>query len=221
MNTITIRQIVTIVTIFPALLLSGCLAKEKPDSGFVGNGPPEQNSPPTISGNPQTTVMMGDSYSFTPTASDPDGDTLTFSLQNKPVWADFDSSTGTISGIPLLGDIGSYLNIDLSVTDGQNTTAMANFTIDVTQVGTASTTLSWVAPTLNDDGSALTDLAGYTIYYGTASGNYTSQILIDNASITTYLLENLSPDTYYFAAKAFNSSGVESSYSGEAVKSLN
>jgi hypothetical protein len=39
--------------------------------------------------------------------------------------------------------------------------------------------------------------------------------------MTTYVVENLSPDTYYFAATAFNESGVESRYSGEAVKTLN
>ena len=98
---------------------------------------------------------------------------------------------------------------------------MSGFAIDVTQQGTVSTSLSWNAPTLNEDGSALTDLAGYKIYYGRSSGSYSNLIRIDNASVTTYVVENLSPDTYYFAATAFNTSGVESRFSGEAVRTLN
>jgi hypothetical protein len=80
--------------------------------------------------------------------------------------------------------------------------------------------LSWTAPTQNDDGSALTDLAGYKIYYGTAPGNYTQQIRIDNLSVTTDLIENLLPKTYYIVATAFNSAGVESSYSSMATKTV-
>ena len=41
------------------------------------------------------------------------------------------------------------------------------FSITVTQVGLGSMSLSWTPPTQNTDGSALTDLAGYKLYYGT------------------------------------------------------
>src|SRR5690606_18051920 len=56
------------------------------------------NSPPTISGTPATSVEEGSAYSFTPTASDPDGDALTFTIQNRPAWAAFDPATGRLSG---------------------------------------------------------------------------------------------------------------------------
>jgi len=123
--------------------------------------------------------------------------------------------------MPTLGDIGSSTNIRISVSDGQATVSMSGFAIDVTQTATASTTLSWTAPTENEDGTTLTDLAGYKIYYGKSSGNYFSSIHIDNPGITTYMIENLSPDTYFFAATAFNSAGVESRYSEEARRVLN
>lgn len=67
----------------------------------------------------------------------------------------------------------------------------------------------------------MTDLAGYKIYYGKSSRSYTSQIRIDNPGVTTYVVDNLTPDTYYFAATASNASGIESSFSGEAVKTVN
>ncbi len=83
--------------------------------------------------------------------------------------------------------------------------------------GTAS--LSWVAPTTNVDGTPLTDLAGYKIYYGTSSGNYTSNINIGNA--TNYQVANLTNGLiYYFAVTASDTSGNESGYSNEASKTI-
>ena len=63
-----------------------------------GNGPFE--SPPTISGTPPTTVTVGAAYAFTPTASDPDGGTLTFAIANRPSWATFNATTGRLAGTP-------------------------------------------------------------------------------------------------------------------------
>ena len=81
-------------------------------------------------------------------------------------------------------------------------------------------TLSWTPPTENSDGTALTNLAGYNIYYGTQQANYPNWIRIDNPSISTYLVENLVPDTYYLVVTSFNSMGIESTYSGVAVKTV-
>ena len=81
-------------------------------------------------------------------------------------------------------------------------------------------TLDWTPPTQNEDGSTLTDLAGYFIYYGESSGSYPNRIRIDNPSISTYVVENLLPRTYYIVATSFNSTGIESRYSGEAVKTV-
>lgn len=83
-----------------------------------------------------------------------------------------------------------------------------------------SAMLSWTAPTQNEDATPLTDLAGYKIYYGKASGNYTDQVRIDNPGVTTYVVDNLTPDTYYFVATAYNEAGTESAYSSEAVKDI-
>ena len=81
----------------------------------------------------------------------------------------------------------------------------------------SATTLTWTAPTTNTDGSPLTDLSGYNLYYGTSSGNYTNTIHVGNA--TTYTL-NLSVGSYYFVATAYNSLGVESADSNEIMKAV-
>lgn len=64
------------------------------------------------------------------------------------------------------------------------------------------------------DSSASPGVAGYRVYIGTTSGNYTTKVEAGNARTTT--IQNLASGvTYYFAVKAFNTSGVESAFSNE------
>ncbi len=82
------------------------------------------NDPPTIAGAPATSVNEDTAYSFVPVASDPDaGDTLTFSIANKPVWATFDPATGTLSGTPTNADVGTTTGIVITVTDAAGASA--------------------------------------------------------------------------------------------------
>ena len=204
-----------------AIVLAGCLSEEKDGDSFSEPAPPSQNTAPVISGSPATTVDIGSSYSFTPNASDADGDTLTFRVENEPVWASLDTSTGELSGQPTLADVGVHSDIRISVSDGSASDSLPGFSVTVTQTGTLSTTLTWTAPTENEDGSTLTDLAGYKIYWGTASGVYTDSVSIDNPGLTAYVVENLSPGTYEFVATSFNEAGIESVFSSPATKVLN
>ena len=85
-----------------------------------------------------------------------------------------------------------------------------------TDTGNSSATLSWDAPTTNTDGTELTDLAGYKVYYGTSPGTYDS--IIDAEDVTTYTITDLSAATYYFAVTAYDEIGNESGYSNEVSK---
>ncbi|WP_405233557.1 putative Ig domain-containing protein [Lentisalinibacter salinarum] len=178
------------------------------------------NSAPVISGSPAKAVTEGTQYSFTPSATDPDGDSLSFSITNKPAWAAFDAATGRLSGTPQAGDVGTYADIVISVSDGQASASLGAFSITVEAIAMGSVTLSWSPPTENTDGTALTDLAGYRIYWGTTSGSYPNSVTIDNPGVTTYVVENLVPDTYEFVATSYNTSGVESDYSAPATKTV-
>ena len=86
---------------------------------------------PSIGGTPPSSVVAGSAYTFTPTASDPDGDALTFSAANLPSWASFSSNTGRLSGTPTKAYIGTYSNIVISVSNGTATTALPAFSIQV------------------------------------------------------------------------------------------
>ena len=180
----------------------------------------QQNRAPTISGTPATTVVQGHAYAFTPTASDPDGNTLTFSIANKPAWATFNASTGAMSGTPGAGDVGTTSGIVITVSDGTLTASLAAFSVTVQAVATGSATLSWTAPTQNTDGTPLSNLAGFKIYWGTSAGNYPNSVTLNNPGLSTYVVENLSSGTYFFAASALNSSGVESALTTPASKTI-
>ena len=134
MTTLELRICRPLGLIAAVMLLTGCpsgstsLTGEAPSrEGQTGN----PNTAPVISGSPATTATVGSAYSFTPTASDDDGDSLTFEIEQKPDWAAFDTATGELSATPESGDDGTYADIVISVTDGAATASLAPFTIVV------------------------------------------------------------------------------------------
>lgn len=185
------------------------------------------NKPPTISGSPATTVSVGKVYWFRPTASDPDGNTLKFKISKKPVWASFSSTSGRLTGTPTASQTGTFSNIVISVSDGIATRALPAFSIKVLPatppvppVHQSSVTLRWVPPTQNVDGTQLTNLAGYQIHYGNVPGQYTNSVSVGSPSITSAVIENLEPATWYFAVKSVSSSGTQSAFSTQVSKTL-
>ena len=92
--------------------------------------------------------------------------------------------------------------------------------VAMTTVSLRQALLSWQAPTKNVDGSTLTNLSGYKIYYGTASKNYTQTVSVSGATTTTVDVQ-LAPGTYYFAVTAIDSAGGESAKTNEVSKSVN
>ena len=136
------------------------------------------------------------------------------------------SGSSTVRNFALPGDYRTRLDNAVLLVSGGSTTELEtvndisrNQTLTIDSGPTAgSVTLSWVAPTQNEDGTALTDLGGYKIYWGTTSGSYPNSVTINDANATSYVVENLSPGTYEFVATSFNTSGVESRYSAPATK---
>ena len=179
------------------------------------------NGAPTISGTPATTVTVGQAYSFTPTASDPNGQALTFSITNKPSWATFSASTGRLSGTPAAANVGSTSNIVISVTDGAATTSLPAFTITVNSAVTPGTAeLTWTRPTKNEDGSTLSNLAGYKVRYGLSASSLTQVVDVVGATVTSASIEGLSTGTWYFSIASYTSAGVESAPTGTVYVTL-
>jgi hypothetical protein len=170
-----------------------------------------------ISGTPSTFITQGMTYSFMPVATGGNA-TRTFSITNKPAWADFDSYTGLLSGTPDIGYIGMVISgITISVTTGQETAALPSFSITILATGPGVATLSWTPSTQNVDNRLL---SGYMVYYSTTPGYYPNSLQIDNPGITTSLVENLAPGTWSFVVTAFDQLGRESNYSNAATKTI-
>jgi hypothetical protein len=180
---------------------------------------PTSNGAPRISGSPATAVTAGTAYAFTPTASSANK-RLTFSIKNKPSWAAFSTANGKLSGTPSTSSVGTYSGIGISVSDGKASAYLGTFAIAVTQIGSGSATVHWTPPTQNSNGSALTNLAGYRIHYGTKSAALDRQIQVGGTGLTSYYIASLAPATYYFAITAVNSAGMESAYSNLASKAV-
>ena len=76
-------------------------------------------------------------------------------------------------------------------------------------IAASNVTLAW-------NSSTGTNIAGYKIYYGAASGTYTNTVDVGNVTNAT-ISSLISGTTYYFAATAYDTFALESDYSTEAI----
>jgi len=192
--------------------------------GSSGTTPPPSSPPLQISGTPPNTAVVGEFYSFTPTVVAPAGSSLTYALTGKPSWAQFSAATGTLSGTPTAANVTTDSHIVVSVSVGSQSAALPAFSIAVeappvtTPSGTAS--LSWSKPTLNTDGSPLTNLAGFIVRYGTNAAALSSQFSVGSPNATSAQIDNLTSGNWFFevaAVSAANVTGPFSSIVGMAI----
>jgi putative Ig domain-containing protein len=167
----------------------------------------------SISGSAPAAATVGSFYNFVPTAVDASGATLTFAVSNAPSWATFNPKTGALSGTPAASNVGTDANILISVSDGTHSAALTAFSISVTAATAESVTLSWTPPSTNSNGTPVSDLAGYRIYYGTSAASLTTVITVNGADDTNQVIKNLTSGTWYFAVTSFNSDKIESALS--------
>ena len=237
----TIRSLKTVFSL-SALLIAGLLlaacgngvgvspagAATATAAGAPG-GPtaPPAAAPLALTGTPATSVTAGQSYAFLPTVS-AGTSKVTFQIQGKPAWAAFNASTGALTGTPAVANEGTFAGVTITGSNGSSSASIGPFTIAVkapatsppASPATGSATLSWTPPTQNTNGTPVTDLAGYHIYYGTTEGAWTSTITVLEATETSYVVSGLAPGTYYFAIVAFNTAGDDSTQSNVASKTI-
>ena len=118
------------------------------------------------------------------------------------------ADTGTSAGDSTSG--GTSTSTSSAATGSGSTTSDPSVTAKANTV-----TIAWTPPTENTNGTPLTNLAGYDIHYGTASGKLTHKISVSNPGIATYVVSNLSAGKYFFAVAAVNSAGTESPLSSQ------
>jgi len=175
----------------------------------------------TLQGVPPTSATVGTGYAFQPTVS-PSSAGITYTATGLPAWLSFNASTGALGGTPAVKDEGTTGHITIAASNGRSSASLTPFTIQVKGVvsATESIKLSWAAPTKNADGTPVTDLVGYHIYYGPNSSELTTKIDVVGAASTTYVVVGLSSGTYYFSLVAYNSSGLDSGLSNIAYQTI-
>jgi len=99
-------------------------------------------------------------------------------------------------------------------------TSSATYALTCNWGALGSATLSWTTPTLNTDGTPLTDLDSFNIYYGIESGNYPNSVTGVSASLTSLVVENLAAGEWFFVGTSVNTAGIESEFSNEASKTI-
>ena len=234
----TIRRLKTLVSLsalaIAGLLLTACgngvgvsPASDAASVAGVPSAPTTPSSPSAaplaLTGTPATSVTAGQNYQFQPTVSTGAG-AVTFQVQGKPTWAAFNATTGALTGTPAVANEGTSAGITITASNGSSSASIGPFAIVVNAPAAAPTTgsaaLSWTEPTQNTDGTPLTNLAGYHIYYGTSAGAWTSTITVLDATETSYVVGGLAPGTYYFAVVAFNTAGEDSPQSNVGSKTI-
>jgi hypothetical protein len=141
----------------------------------------------------------------------PTGIALSYAIENKPSWAEFSASTGTLSGTAT--EAGRSSDIVVTVSDGARHASLSPFSITVdpsaaSQEGAVE--LNWSVPTRNTNGTALTDLAGYVVRYGTGNSTMNSHVFVKSTKVE---INNLSAGTWYFEVASVNSDNVQSQFS--------
>jgi hypothetical protein len=153
------------------LSLAACFDSDRPgstagaQSGAIpvsSTGATPSNSAPLLSGVPVAAIPAGFPYVFKPSATDPEGDPLTFSIKGLPVWATFDAATGELRGTPTESDLGESGGIVISATDGKATTSFGPFKVSVNRPSNASVPAGARPPTIG--GTPATTVAAGTGY---------------------------------------------------------
>jgi Putative Ig domain len=169
-----------------------------------------------ISGTPSNSISAGAHYSFQPNVAPAGGTALTFAIFNPPSWAKFDPATGALTGTPSATDAGVNAHIVITVSDGNSSASLAPFSIAVSSGSSAVATVTWTLPA----GSAPSDLAGYRVYYGTSLAGMTRVVNVKDPTSTSYVIDNLSAGTWYFAVASYDTGDLQSSLSPTVSVSL-
>ena len=99
----------------------------------ITNGAVNVNRAPVLTGIGSKTVNEGQSLIITVSATDPDGDTLTYSASGIPSGATFNPATKTFTWIPSYRQAGNYSSVQFTVSDG-NTNDTEDIVIHVNNI---------------------------------------------------------------------------------------
>jgi hypothetical protein len=103
-------------------------------------------------------------------------------------------------------------NFTLACWNASGASSSANVTVTVAAAGAGNgtVTLGWSPPTLNTNGTPVTALNGYTVYYGTSANSMTQSLSVAGGSATSCEITGLAAGTWYFDVAANATNGTKS-----------
>ncbi len=161
------------------------------DSSSSSSATANSAASPRVTGTPPDVVAVNQRYDFQPTVTEVSGDSLSFSIQNKPGWASFNLTTGALAGTPTASDAGEYKGIVISASDGTSSSALAAFAIQVVAAGAATggtaaaATAASPSGTMIPSATQIVDAAlnvwtvrGGAVQVGGAAAGYTANVVL-------------------------------------------
>lgn len=190
------------------------------------------NDAPVLASIGDKSVTAGATLNFNISATDSDSTVPILEASGLPAYAQFYdlyNGTGSFTISPAQTSPTGMQNITFIARDAQNPVLTDSETITISIVAasvggnTGSASLSWTPPIEREDGTALSlsEISGYTVYYGASSGNYTKSLNINDGFATSATITDLPPGSHYMVVTTRDFDGRESSYSSEAVIFIN
>ncbi|MES9863930.1 MAG: putative Ig domain-containing protein [Candidatus Thiodiazotropha sp. LLP2] len=132
------------------------------------------NSSPEITSTPSTSVLLGQPYQYQMTATDPEGDTITFALVTNPVGMQINQTTGLVSWTPGTDQVGVH-SVELTATDSQGNISTQSYLLSV-NTGAGNTPPTIVS---TPAGNAIYDQAyGYDVNATDSDGDTLTYLLV-------------------------------------------
>ncbi|MFQ5965361.1 MAG: fibronectin type III domain-containing protein [Candidatus Scalinduaceae bacterium] len=167
------------------------------------------NRAPVLNQISNITVNEGDTITLNPTATDPDGDPLTYTYSGWMTSASYttnftDAGTHTVTVTVSDGSLTDSQDVMITVIDVDIISPSTPTSLQATVVSTSQIDLSWNASTDN------VGVTGYRIYR--------DGVQIANVTSTSYQDTGLGPSTtYIYTVSAYDSAGNESAQSNQAT----
>lgn len=161
-------------------------------------------------------IVSGTSVQYTATGTYTDATSQ--DITATAMWSASDPAVASVSNATGSKGLGTGIGPGTATISATSNAISGSTPITVTAAGSGTIALAWDPATAYSDGSSITDLTGYRVYYGTAPGSYSSSIDVGN--VTSYTIAKLSPGVYYVVVTVRNLSGAESSYSNEVSKTI-
>lgn len=198
-----------------SLALAGC-----GDSGSAASGASTTASAASSAASTSQTIVgsLPTSAGTADTAASTGGGTATTTATTTTTTSTSTSSGATSSAAA--SSAATTTSTTATTSTSTHTTVGTVTTSQVADVNYGEALVAWSPPNSNTDGTLLTDLTGFNIYFGKDPSNLDNVVALDCSWCLWTKVMNLGPGTWYFGVRSYNRSGTESPLSQVMSKTI-